>query len=301
MTDADQGAGALLARVLVNRVWQHHFGEGLSRTVNDFGVRAERPSHPELLDWLAHDFVAGGWRIKRLHKLILMSLVYQQDTSFDAARAKVDPDNRLLWRRRPLRLESEILRDAVLSVSGSLNPEPFAFKQYGECGAWVCDKYSHIAKHVDDIAFVKSCFTESNDPVPALYQINTGVPRVGLPTAGAWVTYGLGSENRNLHGFIVLGGSKGIKGGSVHWSSGFLPSSYQGTLFRSQGSPILNLDRPQSVAKQDQRAVLDLVANLNREHLATHAGEPDLTARIESFELAYRMQTEATDLANISS
>ncbi len=130
MTDADQGAGALLARVFVNRVWQHHFGEGLSRTGNDFGVRAERPSHPELLNWLAHDFVAGGWRLKRLHKLILMSSVYQQDTSFDAARAKIDPDNRLLWRRRPLRLESEILRDAVLAVSGTLNSEQFgpAFK-----------------------------------------------------------------------------------------------------------------------------------------------------------------------------
>ncbi|MCB1625712.1 MAG: DUF1553 domain-containing protein, partial [Pseudomonadales bacterium] len=130
MTDADQGAGRLLARVFVNRVWQHHFGEGLSRTVNDFGVRADRPSHPELLDWLAHDFVAGDWRLKRLHKQILMSSVYQQDTAFDAARAKIDPDNRLLWRRRPLRMESEILRDSLLAVSGTLNLEQFgpAFK-----------------------------------------------------------------------------------------------------------------------------------------------------------------------------
>ncbi|MGE3778301.1 MAG: DUF1549 and DUF1553 domain-containing protein, partial [Pirellulaceae bacterium] len=130
MTDAEQGAGALLARVFVNRVWQHHFGDGLSRTANDFGVRAERPSHPELLDWLAYDFVAGGWRLKRLHKQILMSSVYRQGTSFDAEQAKIDPENRLLWRRRPLRLESEILRDAVLAVSGTLNLEPFgpAFK-----------------------------------------------------------------------------------------------------------------------------------------------------------------------------
>ncbi|MCA9160896.1 MAG: DUF1501 domain-containing protein, partial [Planctomycetales bacterium] len=183
---------------------------------------------------------------------------------------------------------------------GPLMKSPFDFKQHGECGAWVCDKYSHIAKHVDDIAFVKSCFTESNDHVSALYQMNSGVPRVGLPTAGSWVTYGLGSENSNLPGFVVLGGSQGIKGGPVHWSSGFLPSSFQGTLFRSQGSPILNLDRPQDVEKCDQRAVLDLVANLNTKHLANHAGEPDLTARIESFELAYRMQTEATDVTDFS-
>jgi len=183
---------------------------------------------------------------------------------------------------------------------GPLMKSPFAYKQYGDCGAWVCDKYSNLARHVDDIAFVKSCFTESNDHVPALYQMNTGIPRVGLPTAGAWVTYGLGSENRNLPGFVVLGGSRGIKGGPLHWSSGFLPSTYQGTLFRSQGSPILNLDRPRDVAQNEQRAMLDLVKSLNGEHLAAHAGEPDLTARIESFELAYRMQMEATELADFS-
>jgi hypothetical protein len=130
ITDVEQGAGPLLARVIVNRVWQHHFGEGLVRTVSDFGVRGERPSHPELLEWLAREFVAGGWRLKSLHRLILTSAVYQQETTFDEARAQVDPENRLLWRRRPQRLESEILRDAVLSVSGTLTLEPFgpAFK-----------------------------------------------------------------------------------------------------------------------------------------------------------------------------
>ena len=130
ITDVDQGAGPLLARVMVNRVWQHHFGEGLVRTVGDFGVRGERPTHPELLEWLAHEFVAGGWRLKPLHRLILTSAAYMQDTTYDADRAAKDPDNRLLWRRRPQRLEAEILRDAVLSVSGTLNPEPFgpAFK-----------------------------------------------------------------------------------------------------------------------------------------------------------------------------
>jgi hypothetical protein len=125
ITDVDQGAGSLLARVMVNRVWQHHFGEGLVRTVSDFGVRGERPTHPELLEWLTREFVEGGWRLKPLHRLILTSAVYMQDTSYDADRATKDPDDRLLWRRRPQRLEAEILRDAVLSVSGALNPEPF--------------------------------------------------------------------------------------------------------------------------------------------------------------------------------
>jgi hypothetical protein len=130
ITDVDQGAGALLARVMVNRVWQHHFGDGLTRTVGDFGVRGERPTHPELLEYLAHGFVAGGWRLKPLHRLILTGAAYTQDTAYDADRAAKDPDDRLLWRRRPRRLEAEVLRDAVLTVSGTLNPAPFgpAFK-----------------------------------------------------------------------------------------------------------------------------------------------------------------------------
>jgi hypothetical protein len=183
---------------------------------------------------------------------------------------------------------------------GPLMKSPFAFRQHGQSGAWVCEKYPNVARHVDDFAFVKSCFTESNDHVPALYQMNTGVPRAGLPTAGAWVTYGLGSENRNLPGFVVLGNTQGIKGGPLNWSAGFLPTTYQGTLFRSQGSPILNLKRPADTAAEDQRAQLDLLASLNGEHLSHHAGEPDLSARIEAFELAYRMQMEATDLVDFS-
>ena len=125
MTDLDHGAGALVARVIVNRVWQHHFGQGLVRTVNDFGARCDPPTHPELLEWLASEFVRGGWKLKPLHRLIMTSSVYLQDTTFDAAKARVDPDNRLLWRRRPLRIESEILRDAMLAVSGTLNPQMF--------------------------------------------------------------------------------------------------------------------------------------------------------------------------------
>jgi hypothetical protein len=125
MTDVEHGAGTLMARVIVNRVWQHHFGQGLVRTVNDFGARCDPPTHPELLEWLTSEFVKGGWRLKPLHRLIMTSSVYLQDTAFDAAKAKADPDNRLLWRRRPQRIESEILRDAMLAVSGTLNLQMF--------------------------------------------------------------------------------------------------------------------------------------------------------------------------------
>ncbi|HEX5273307.1 MAG TPA: DUF1501 domain-containing protein [Gemmataceae bacterium] len=183
---------------------------------------------------------------------------------------------------------------------GPLMKSPFRFRRYGQSGAWACDRYPNVAKHVDEIAFVKSCYTESNDHVPALYQINTGISRPGFPAAGAWVTYGLGSENQNLPGFVVLGNTQGVKGGPLNWSAGFLPAAHQGTLFRPEGNPVLNLRRPRDVSAGDQRAQLDLMARLNGDHQRDHPGEPDLSARIESFELAYRMQTGAAELLDLS-
>lgn len=190
--------------------------------------------------------------------------------------------------------------DVFFGNPGPLMKSPFSFKQYGQSGAWVCEKYPNVAKHGDEFAFIKSLYSESNNHVPALYQINTGIPRAGFPSAGAWITYGLGSECRNLPGYVVLGNSQGVKGGPLNWSAGFLPTSYQGTLFRSQGPPILNLTQPKGVTREDQRAQLDLLNELNAEHLAQREGEPDLLARINSFELAYRMQMEAVDLADFS-
>ncbi len=130
LTDVEHGAGPLLTRVIVNRIWQHHFGEGLVRTAGDFGVRGERPTHPELLEWLCNELISHDWQLKSLHRLLVTSSTYRQSTAFDDQRAAIDPDNRLLWRRRPQRLEAEILRDAILAVSGTLNAEPFgpAFK-----------------------------------------------------------------------------------------------------------------------------------------------------------------------------
>lgn len=120
ITDLDQGAGALMARVLVNRVWQHHFGQPIVRTVGDFGARSEPPTHPELLEWLTADFVARGWSLKRLHRQLVTSATYRQ-SSQQADATAADPANRWLNRMRPLRLEAESLRDAMLSVSGQLN------------------------------------------------------------------------------------------------------------------------------------------------------------------------------------
>ena len=201
-----------------------------------------------------------------------------------------------LTRRDGQRIEIDVFN----GNPGPLMKSPFSFRQHGQSGAWVCDKYPHVAQHVDDIAFLKSCYTESNNHVPALYQINTGIPRPGFPSAGAWINYGLGSESRNLPGYVVLGNNQGVKGGPLNWSAGFLPTAYQGTLFRSQGAPVLNLTRPGGVAREDQRAQLDLLATLNQQHLEQHEGEADLLARIQSYELAYRMQMEATNLIDFS-
>lgn len=121
ITDPHSGAGALLARVVVNRLWQHHFGRGIVATPSDFGFQGERPTHPELLDWLAGELIAGGWKLKPIHKLIMRSAVYTQGDEYDPKRAAVDPENRLLWRRVPRRLEAEAIRDAILAVSGTLD------------------------------------------------------------------------------------------------------------------------------------------------------------------------------------
>ncbi|MCS6975432.1 MAG: PSD1 and planctomycete cytochrome C domain-containing protein [Gemmatales bacterium] len=125
LTDVECGAGHLLARVIVNRLWQHHLGRGIVATANDFGTRGEPPTHPELLDWLAAELIRHGWKLKPMHKLIMSSATYMQSTAFDPAKAAKDPDNRLLWRRPMRRLEGEIIRDAMLALSGEMDTRMF--------------------------------------------------------------------------------------------------------------------------------------------------------------------------------
>jgi len=125
LTDADQGAGNLLARVMVNRLWQHHFGRGIVATPNDFGVQGEPPTHPELLDYLAQELIKNGWKLKAVHKLIMTSAVYMQDGIVNPANMQTDPQNRYLWRRPARRLEAEAIRDALLAVSGTLDKTMF--------------------------------------------------------------------------------------------------------------------------------------------------------------------------------
>lgn len=187
---------------------------------------------------------------------------------------------------------------------GPLMKSPFAWQQHGQSGTWVPEIFPNIAQHVDDIAFVHSCHTETNNHSPALFQINTGMSRMGFPSVGAWVSYGLGSENQNLPGYVVMYDTLGRglpKGYSQNWGAGFLPGIYQGTALKHQGQPIDNLSRLATMTDEQQRRQLDLMAALNREHQQQTGGDAELATRIESFELAYRMQMAAPDALDVES
>jgi hypothetical protein len=125
ITDVDNGGGHLLARVIVNRLWQHHLGTGIVATPSDFGFQGDRPTHPELLDYLATELIEHGWSLKHVHKLIMTSAVYRESTKYDKQKAKVDERNRLYWRRAPRRLEAEAIHDSLLAVSGTLDLKQF--------------------------------------------------------------------------------------------------------------------------------------------------------------------------------
>ena len=189
--------------------------------------------------------------------------------------------------------------DPFFGNPGPIMRSPYAFKQYGQSGAWVSEAMPWTAHCVDDIAFVKACHADSNSHAPAMYQMNTGYTRPGFPSAGAWTTYGLGSENEDLPGFVVMPKAEGVKGGALNWGAGFLPGAFQGTLFNGGDNPILNLKRAKGSTTESQRAQLDLLRDFNETHFQQRPSEGDLEARIASFELAYRMQFSASDVVNL--
>jgi hypothetical protein len=174
------------------------------------------------------------------------------------------------------------------------------FARYGQAGTWVSECLPHTAGVADDIAVVRSVVTNVFNHAPAKIFMNTGSPQAGRPSMGAWVTYGIGSPSRDLPGFVVLqSGPRGPRGGAPLWGSGFLPTTYQGVPFRSGGEPILNLTRPAGVAAGRQRQVIDAVRDLNAARLAD-TGDPEIATRIASYEMAYRMQTSAPELIDLS-
>jgi hypothetical protein len=185
---------------------------------------------------------------------------------------------------------------------GPLMQSPFRFRRCGQSGTWTSEIFPHLSQHVDDLAFIHSCFTETNNHSPALFQINTGMSRMGFPCLGAWVTYGLGTESQNLPAFVVMYDTLGRglpKGHATNWGAGFLPGIYQGTALNAQGAPIDNLSRPGHMSDAEQRRQLDLVARLNERHREREPADAALAARIESFELAYRMQMAAPEAFDV--
>ncbi len=186
---------------------------------------------------------------------------------------------------------------------GPLMKSPFEWRQHGKSGTWTSGLFPHLSQHVDKMTFIHSCWTKSNNHSPALFMMNTGETRMGFPCVGSWVTYGLGSVSDSLPAFVVMSDPKnrGLpKGTALNWGAGFLPSVYQGTWLRPQGEPIDNLKRLSNLTDERQRAQLDLLAKLNRASLGGSAVESELSARIESFELAYRMQTAAPEAFDVS-
>ena len=194
--------------------------------------------------------------------------------------------------------------DAVVGSNGRpighLMKSPFAFKNHGKSGLPISELFPHTAKHADDICVIRSLHSDTAAHASGCLQMNTGAISIGKPALGSWVNYGLGSANRNLPGFVVMTDPRGGPICSAsNWSTGFMPATHQGTLFRSKGSPLLDLATPEGTSDQTQRRGLDLLKDLNAKHLVSRPEMDELAARIESYELAYRMQSEATEVVDL--
>ena len=189
----------------------------------------------------------------------------------------------------------------LVNAPNQVMPSPFPFRQFGSSGRWISTAFEHLAPMADNLAFLYGIHGEANQHGPATLQINTGSVFPGSAAVGAWVSYGLGSENQNLPGFIVLQDSRGgpVNGPDV-WQSGYLPATFQGTLLRSDGPPILDLKSPEGISRPRLRQELDLLKWMNQRHAARQSDSDELEARIAAYELAYRMQTEAPGVIDIS-
>ncbi len=186
----------------------------------------------------------------------------------------------------------------IKGVPEMLGPQ-FPFAQHGECGAWISDRLPHFAQHVDDVCFIKTIQTDQFNHGPAQLMVHTGQARLGYPSIGSWVTWGLGSENDDLPGFIVLlSGGRPPRVGKALWSAGFLESVYQGVQCRGVGSPVLHIENPEGTSRDERRIMLDTLGDLNRQAYAEW-GDPETLTRIAQYEMAFRMQAAAPEAMEI--
>lgn len=186
---------------------------------------------------------------------------------------------------------------------GRVMKSPFEFYRYGQSGHWVSSLLPHLATCVDDLTFIHSMVAKSNNHTPATFQMNSGFTLNGFPSMGAWLSYGLGTENENLPAFVVLPDPRGFPaGGSINWTAGFLPANYQGVTFRTQSAdPIYDLSTPRSISPDARRADMKLLEAMNREFAETHVGEPSFAARLRAYELAARMQVSVPEAVDVGS
>ncbi len=188
---------------------------------------------------------------------------------------------------------------AFAQPNSAVLPSPRPFKPWGQCGTEMSDWMPTIASNADDICLIRSMHTDAFNHHPGQLLLFSGSTQFGRPSVGAWAAYGLGSESQNLPGFAVLVSGRGTSGGVTNWTNGFLPSTYQGTVFRSSGDPILYLSNPGELSNQTQRVTLDALKDLNERHMAD-SGDLAIASRIASYELAFRMQSHAPDLLDFS-
>ena len=204
------------------------------------------------------------------------------------------------WDGKPLPPSmTKDLKLAFIKPSAKIWASPRKFKRHGQSGMQFSDWLPHLATHADDFSMVRSMHTEAFNHTPGETLLMTGSPLAGRPSVGAWTVYGLGSESRDLPAFVVLGSGKSLSAGAINWSSGFMPSAYQGVPFRRSGDPILYLSNPPGVSPQTQRAGLDALRELNQIH-QEETGNVEIASRIASYELAFRMQSSAPGLLDFS-
>src|SRR5580704_12116223 len=191
-------------------------------------------------------------------------------------------------------------RAAFITPNSKFLGPKFKFARHGQCGAELSELLPHLATVVDDIAIVKSMTTDAFNHAPGQLLMNTGTMQFGRPSMGSWATYGLGSESRDLPAFIVFSsGKKGPSGGNSCWGSGFLPTVYQGVEFRGSGDPVLYLSNPKGIDNELQRDSLNSIEHLDQMRLGV-TGDPEISTRINSYEMAYRMQSSAPELMDLS-
>jgi hypothetical protein len=188
----------------------------------------------------------------------------------------------------------------IKKESAVLVGSPRKFTPRGQCGMELCDLLPHLGTCADDIALVRSVHTEAFNHHPGQLLMNTGVPVFGRPSLGSWINYGLGSESDELPGYVVLTSGRGTSGGASNFSSGFLPTTYQGVLFRNRGEPVLNLNNPAGLSAAMQERSIAALADLNRQRFAT-IGDPEIDSRVAAYELAFRMQSAAPVLIDLAS